>query len=145
MTPRESVESLLMTIPNTDHNYFGVFVLFVFSFIAFNYTLRIQRFISHKIALKKRDRLKAAPYECGPTPIKQPTRISHHFFIIAILFVLFDIEGVFMIPWAIVYKHFIQSGAGLFVLIEMLSFVLLLVIGLIYAWKKGALQWQNTK
>ena len=50
-----------------------------------------------------------------------------------------------MIPWAIVYKHFIQSGAGLLVLIEMLSFVLLLVIGLIYAWKKGALQWQNTK
>ena len=76
-------------------------------------------------------------------PIKQPAKISHHFFIIALLFVLFDIEVVFMIPWAVVYKSFVASGAGLFVFIEMLSFVLLLVIGLIYAWKKGALRWQN--
>ncbi len=126
-----------------DHAYFGVFVLFVLSFIAFNYTLKIQRFISRKLAKKSNEKLKMAPYECGPVPIKQPAKISHHFFIIALLFVLFDIEVVFMIPWAVVYKSFVASGAGLFVFIEMLSFVLLLVIGLIYAWKKGALRWQN--
>lgn len=126
-----------------DHAYFGVFVLFVLSFIAFNYTLKIQRFISRKLAKKSNEKLKMTPYECGPVPIKQPAKISHHFFIIALLFVLFDIEVVFMIPWAVVYKSFVASGAGLFVFIEMLSFVLLLVIGLIYAWKKGALRWQN--
>lgn len=126
-----------------DHAYFGVFVLFVLSFIAFNYTLKIQRFISRKLAKKSNEKLKMAPYECGPVPIKQPAKISHHFFIIALLFVLFDIEVVFMIPWAVVYKSFVASGAGLFVFIEMLSFVLLLVIGLIYAWKKEALRWQN--
>lgn len=126
-----------------DHAYFGVFVLFVLSFIAFNYTLKIQRFISRKLAKKSNEKLKMAPYECGPVPIKQPAKISHHFFIIALLFVLFDIEVVFMIPWAVVYKSFVANGAGLFVFIEMLSFVLLLVIGLIYAWKKGALRWQN--
>lgn len=126
-----------------DHAYFGVFVLFVLSFIAFNYTLKIQRFISRKLAKKSNEKLKMAPYECGPVPIKQPAKISHHFFIIALLFVLFDIEVVFMIPWAVVYKSFVASNMGLFVFIEMLSFVLLLVIGLIYAWKKGALRWQN--
>lgn len=128
-----------------DHAYFGVFVLFVLSFIAFNYTLKIQRFISRKLAKKSNEKLKMAPYECGPVPIKQPAKISHHFFIIALLFVLFDIEVVFMIPWAVVYKSFVASNMGLFVFIEMLSFVLLLVIGLIYAWKKGALRWQNMK
>lgn len=127
------------------HAYFGVFILLVLSFVAFNYTLKIQRFISRKIARKNRDKLKLAPYECGPVPLKQPARISHHFFIIALLFVLFDIEVVFMIPWAIVYKSFVENGAGAFVFIEMLSFVGLLVVGLIYAWKKGALQWQDNK
>lgn len=129
----------------TNHAYFGVFILLVLSFVAFNYTLKIQRFISRKIARKNRDKLKLAPYECGPVPLKQPARISHHFFIIALLFVLFDIEVVFMIPWAIVYKSFVENGAGAFVFIEMLSFVGLLVVGLIYAWKKGALQWQDNK
>ncbi|OBV29658.1 hypothetical protein BA723_04530 [Helicobacter sp. CLO-3] len=129
----------------TNHAYFGVFILLALSFVAFNYTLKIQRFISRKIARKNRDKLKLAPYECGPVPLKQPARISHHFFIIALLFVLFDIEVVFMIPWAIVYKSFVENGAGAFVFIEMLSFVGLLVVGLIYAWKKGALQWQDNK
>lgn len=127
----------------TDHAYFGVFVLFVLSFVAFNYTLKIQRFISRKLARRNNEKLKMAPYECGPVPIKQPAKISHHFFIIALLFVLFDIEVVFMIPWAVVYKSFVASGLGLFVFVEMVSFVLLLVVGLTYAWKKGALRWQN--
>ena len=123
--------------------YFGVFVLFVLTFIAFNYTLKIQRFISRKLATKSRDKLKLAPYECGPTPLKQPAKIPHQFFIIALLFVLFDIEVVFMIPWAIVYKEALNSGFGLLLFIEMISFILLLVVGLVYAWKKGALLWHT--
>lgn len=126
------------------HAFFGVFVLFVLTFVAFNYTLKIQRFISRKLATKSRDKLKLAPYECGPTPLKQPAKIPNQFFIIALLFVLFDIEVVFMIPWAIVYKEAIQtSGFGILLFIEMISFILLLVVGLVYAWKKGALQLQE--
>ena len=128
----------------SSHAYFGVFVLFALSFIAFNYTLKIQRFISRKIATKSRDKLKLAPYECGPTPLKQPTKIPHQFFIIALLFVLFDIEVVFMIPWAVVYKEALGSGFGVIFFIEMISFIFLLVIGLVYAWKKGALQWHTS-
>lgn len=128
----------------SSHAYFGVFVLFVFSFIAFNYTLKIQRFISRKLATKSRDKLKLAPYECGPTPLKQPTKIPHQFFVIALLFVLFDIEVVFMIPWAVVYKEALGNGFGVLLFIEMISFILLLVIGLVYAWKKGALQWHTS-
>ncbi|MGX2970842.1 NAD(P)H-quinone oxidoreductase subunit 3 [Helicobacter sp. T3_23-1059] len=126
------------------HAFFGVFVLFVLTFVAFNYTLKIQRFISRELATKSRDKLKLAPYECGPTPLKQPAKIPNQFFIIALLFVLFDIEVVFMIPWAIVYKEAIQtSGFGILLFIEMISFILLLVVGLVYAWKKGALQLQE--
>lgn len=128
----------------SSHAYFGVFVLFVFSFIAFNYTLKIQRFISRRLATKSRDKLKLAPYECGPTPLKQPTKIPHQFFIIALLFVLFDIEVVFMIPWAVVYKEALGNGFGVLLFIEMISFILLLVVGLVYAWKKGALQWHTS-
>lgn len=129
---------------HVEHAYFGVFILLIFSFIAFNYTLKIQRFISRKITQKKRDKLKLAPYECGPVPIKQSAKVSHHFFIIALLFVLFDVEVVFMVPWAMVYKDFIQNQLGGFVFIEMISFIFLLMIGLVYAWRKGALQWQNS-
>lgn len=143
LTQAQELITVQVSSAFVDHAYFGVFVLFVLSFIAFNYTLKIQRFISRKLAKRNNEKLKMAPYECGPVPIKQPAKISHHFFIIALLFVLFDIEVVFMIPWAVVYKSFVASNMGLFVLIEMASFVLLLVVGLIYAWKKGALRWQN--
>ncbi len=127
------------------HPYFGVFILLILSFVAFNTTLKIQRFIGRKIATKNRDKLKLSAYECGPIPLKQQTKFSHHFFIIALLFVLFDVEVVFMIPWAVIYKDFIEEGFGVFALVEMFSFILLLVIGLLYAWKKGALSWQSHK
>ncbi|WP_220708261.1 NAD(P)H-quinone oxidoreductase subunit 3, partial [Helicobacter cinaedi] len=94
---------------------------------------------------KDREKLKLSTYECGPTPNKQQNRISTHFFILALLFILFDIEVIFMIPWAIDFKYFTYIGLGNFVFFEMLSFIAFLVVGFIYAWKKGALSWQSIK
>ncbi|PAF49784.1 NADH dehydrogenase [Helicobacter sp. 12S02232-10] len=123
-----------------EHPYFGVFILFIFTFLAFNTTLRIQRFISRKLADKKNEKLKLAAYECGPLPIKQQNRISHQFYIMAMLFILFDVEVIFMFPWAVDFK-----ALGVFGFVEMLSFIAFLTIGFIYAWKRGALSWHNMK
>ncbi|MGN8530322.1 NAD(P)H-quinone oxidoreductase subunit 3, partial [Helicobacter pylori] len=84
------------------------------------------------------EKLKLAPYECGPVALKQPNRVSHHFYIMAMLFILFDVEIVFMFPWAIDFKKL-----GLFGLVEMLGFVFFLTIGFIYALKRNALSWQK--
>ncbi|WP_104707875.1 NAD(P)H-quinone oxidoreductase subunit 3 [Helicobacter ailurogastricus] len=120
------------------HPYFGVFVLLVFSFLVFNWTLRIQRFISRKLARKQNEKLKLAAYECGPLALKQQNRVSHQFYVMAVLFILFDVEIVFMFPWALDFKEL-----GFFGFFEMLSFIGLLVVGFVYALKKGALEWHS--
>ncbi|MWV61384.1 NAD(P)H-quinone oxidoreductase subunit 3 [Helicobacter saguini] len=122
------------------HPYFGAFVMFVLTLVAFVATFWLQRFVSRKLAFKKSDKLKGAPYECGPIPIKQANRISHQFYVIAVLFVLFDVEIIFMIPWAIEYRNL-----GLLGFFEMLTFIILLVVGFFFAWKRGALKWQEVK
>lgn len=122
------------------HPYFGVFILLILSYIAFSNTLRIQRFVSRKLADKRNDKLKLAPYECGPLPVLQQNRISHQFYIFAMLFILFDVEVVFMFPWAVDFKRL-----GMLGFIEMLSFIVFLTVGFVYAWKRGALSWQSIK
>ncbi len=81
---------------------------------------------------------KAMPYESGMTPIGPGTRrLPVRFYLIAVLFILFDIEVVFFLPWAVVFRQL-----GLFGLAEMGVFIVILLIGYIYAWKKGALEWE---
>jgi NADH-quinone oxidoreductase subunit A len=63
------------------------------------------------------------------------------FYLVAVLFILFDIEAVFLYPWAVNLGKFTEAGLGGFILIEMLLFVFILVVGLYYIWKKGALEW----
>lgn len=129
-----------MTEPMLAHPYFGAFVMFALTLVAFQATFFLQRFLSRKLAQKRGDKLKSAPYECGPIPIKQPNKISHHFYIIAVLFVLFDVEIIFMIPLALEYK-----SLGMLGFCAMVGFIGLLVIGFLYEWKKGALSWTNPK
>lgn len=91
----------------------------------------------------KRNATKDSAYECGMKPEgpSQP-RFSVKFYVVAMLFILFDIEIVFMYPWAVVYREFLAAhGAQIFW--SMLSFVGVLTIGYIYALKKGALDWKN--
>jgi NADH-quinone oxidoreductase subunit A len=86
---------------------------------------------------------KSMPYESGMNPIGPGTRrIPVRFYLIAVLFILFDIEVVFFIPWALVFNDFVKAGNGLFMLGEMLVFIVILLVGYVYAWKKGALEWE---
>jgi NADH-quinone oxidoreductase subunit A len=81
---------------------------------------------------------KSLPYESGMRPIGPGTRrMPVRFYLVAVLFILFDIEIVFFLPWAVVFKKL-----GLFGLVEMLIFILILLVGYVYAWKKGALEWE---
>ena len=80
---------------------------------------------------------KLLPYESGNPPVGEPRyRFSVSFYIVAMLFVIFDVEAVFLYPWAIVFDQI-----GLFALIEMLLFIAILVVGYVYAWKKEAFRW----
>jgi NADH-quinone oxidoreductase subunit A len=81
---------------------------------------------------------KSQPYESGMTPYGPGTRrMSVRYYLIAVLFILFDVEVVFFLPWAVVFRKI-----GLFALLEMLVFVGILLVGYVYAWKKGALEWE---
>jgi NADH-quinone oxidoreductase subunit A len=83
-------------------------------------------------------KVKAMPYESGMLPIGPGTRrMPVRFYLIAMLFILFDIEVIFFLPWAVVFRKL-----GLFGLIEMIVFIVILLVGYLYAWKKGALEWE---
>lgn len=81
---------------------------------------------------------KLKPFECGVEPSGEPhIRFDIKFYLIAIFFLLFDIESLFLFPWAVIY-----TKLGLFGFVEMFTFIVILVIGLLYIWKKGALKWE---
>jgi len=84
------------------------------------------------------ERNKDSTYECGMLPVKRAsTNVGMRFYLYAILFIIFDVEAVFIFPWAV---SFVEVGAQAYW--EMVLFVGILAVGLVYAWKKGALQWR---
>jgi NADH-quinone oxidoreductase subunit A len=94
--------------------------------------------LGHAFGPRRPTERKSAPYESGMRPIGPGTRrIPVHFYLVAVLFILFDIEVVFFLPWAVVFDQL-----GLFGLIEMFVFIVVLLVGFVYAWKKGALEWE---
>lgn len=94
--------------------------------------------LSTIIVRRKPSQEKLMPYECGIDPIGSARRrFSVKFFIIAMLFIIFDIEAVFLYPWAVIFKEL-----RIFGLVEMAIFIIVLLLGLIYVWKKGALEWE---
>ncbi|MFC1943968.1 NADH-quinone oxidoreductase subunit A [Chloroflexota bacterium] len=91
-----------------------------------------------RIRPKKPDAVKESPYECGMEPVGDSwLQFNFRYWFFAVLFVVFDVETVFLYPWAVRL-----GGLGLFGLIEMVVFIAILAVGLIYAWKKGALEWK---
>jgi NADH-quinone oxidoreductase subunit A len=93
--------------------------------------------LGHSFGPKRFIKTKAMPYESGMTPIGPGTRrMPVRFYRIGVLFILFDIEVIFFLPWAVVFRRL-----GLFGLVEMFVFIIILMVGYIYAWKKGALEW----
>ncbi|MBI5084442.1 MAG: NADH-quinone oxidoreductase subunit A [Acidobacteria bacterium] len=84
-----------------------------------------------------KNRVKEMPYECGITPVgSAKDRLSVKFYLVAMLFILFDIEAIFLYPWAVVYREL-----KLFAFFEMLLFIALVLAGFFYIWKKGVLNW----
>jgi NADH-quinone oxidoreductase subunit A len=87
---------------------------------------------------KKKSTVKSEPYESGIATIGPGRRrMPVRFYLIAVLFILFDIEVIFFLPWAVVFRQL-----GLFGLAEMAVFIVILLVGYVYAWKKGALEWE---
>jgi len=94
--------------------------------------------LGHLFGPRRPTSRKSMPYESGMRPIGPGTRqMPVRFYLIAVLFILFDIEVIFFLPWAVVFRKL-----GLFGLVEMFIFILILLVGYIYAWKKGALEWE---
>ena len=99
--------------------------------------------IGHVFGPRRKTPRKVMPYESGMNPIGPGTRRSPvRFYLVAVLFILFDIEIIFIIPWAVILKQFVSMDLGVFALIEMAVFVIILLVGFVYAWKKGALEWE---
>ena len=96
--------------------------------------------ISHLLSNFRRTAVKIAPYESGmPVLGNARERFSVKFYLVAMLFIIFDIETVFMIPWAVAFRQ-LPEMAGLLI-IEMAVFIVILAVGYVYIWKRGALQW----
>jgi NADH-quinone oxidoreductase subunit A len=94
--------------------------------------------IGHAFGPRRPTSRKSLPYESGMRPIGPGTRrMPVRFYLVAVLFILFDIEVVFFLPWAVVFKQLKVFG-----LVEMFLFISILLVGYIYAWKKGALEWE---
>ena len=99
--------------------------------------------LTHLLGPRRDTKLKLMPYESGMNPIGSAVRrMPVRFYLIAVLFILFDIEVVFFLPWAVVFSTFIKNGQALFILLEMFIFIAILLVGYIYAWKKDALEWE---
>lgn len=114
--------------------YFSVLVLLVVAVVlAVGFVL-----LSQALGPKRYDPVKYSVYECGVDPLMPASvRISVKFYLVALLFILFDLETAFLYPWAVLFR-----SLGLFGFVEMAVFVAILLVGLVYAWKKGALEWQ---
>lgn len=114
--------------------YVPIFAMFIVAFvIGIGFLL-----VSVLLGPKRLSKEKLDPFDCGNPPLGTPrVPISIKYYVVAILFILFDMEAVFLYAWAIIFKDL-----GLFGLIEMFVFILILVGGLAYVWKKGALEWE---
>ncbi len=116
--------------------YIPILILLVF--VVANAVLMLG--ISHLLQTYRPTPIKSAPYESGmPALGEARERFSVKFYLTAMLFIIFDIETVFMIPWAVAFQQMRDMGGVL--LLEMLTFVAILAVGYVYLWKRGALQW----
>jgi len=114
-------------------NYVPIFLFLAVVGILIPVTLVVAKIVR----TQSPNRTKLMPYECGIDPYDSARgRYTVRYFIIAILFVVFDVETIFLFPWAVKFK-----ALGIFGLVEMLVFLGILVVGYVWIWKKGALEW----
>ena len=111
--------------------------ILVFALVAISFPF-IVLVIAKAVRAGAPDPVKGEPYECGVVPdtVAFDTRFSARYYLIAVLFVVFDVETIFLFPWAVMFDRL-----ALFGFIEMLVFLAILLVGYVYAWRRGALEW----
>jgi NADH-quinone oxidoreductase subunit A len=115
-------------------DYLPIFIFFVVAVGFALFTIIASAFIGKRKVTPQ----KMMPYECGMDPIGQARNpFSVKFYMIAMLFIIFDIEAIFIYPWAVIFRDLKTFG-----LVEMAVFIAILLVGFIYVWKKGALEWE---
>src|SRR5688572_23413861 len=98
--------------------------------------------LSQLVGQHKATRTKTMPYECGKDPVGSAReRFSVKFYLVAMIFILFDVELIFLLPWAAVFRGFLDAGLGTLIYVEMMTFVVLLLVGYVYVLKKGIFEW----
>lgn len=116
------------------NEYIPIFILLALSIAVGIIVLLLGRYIGPHRPTKK----KGEPYESGMIPYGPGTRqMPVRFYLVAVLFILFDVEVIFFLPWAVTFQKL-----GLFAVIEMFVFVAILMTGFVYLWKKGAMEWE---
>ncbi|MBP6562258.1 MAG: NADH-quinone oxidoreductase subunit A [Neisseriaceae bacterium] len=115
-------------------NYFPVLIFIIIGLVAGSTFV----FLGSVLAPSRPDAEKNSPYECGFEAFENARmKFDVRYYLVAILFILFDLEIAFMFPWAVVYKELGLFGFG-----SMMVFLAILVVGFVYEWKKGALEWE---
>jgi NADH-quinone oxidoreductase subunit A len=100
--------------------------------------------LSTLLGKRRFTRAKMTPYECGMLPVGDARhRFSVKFYLVAMLFILFDVEAVFLYPWAVIYKDLIKDAGKYFGFVEMLVYIGIVLVGFFYIWKKGVLDWNR--
>lgn len=125
-------------------NYLPVLIVFVLATLLASAIILLSRFAGRNRPTKE----KLQPYECGVEPVGTAReRQSVKFYLVAMVFLLFDIEAVFLIPWAVVFPEVLRDksfSALKYVFYgEMMLFMLILLVGLVYVWRKGVLDWNR--
>ena len=121
-------------------DYLPILLMFVVAFGFAGGNVLLSQFVGQR----KATRTKTMPYECGKDPVGTAReRFSVKFYIIAMIFILFDIELIFLMPWAVVFKTLTEQGLGVLVYVEMMIFVALLLVGYVYILKKGMFEWNE--
>lgn len=126
-------------------NYFARYLPFLIHILMAGGIASAIVLLSWIIGQRKPTRAKLSPYECGMTPVGDSRqRFSVKFYLVAMLFILFDVEAVFIYPWAVILRKLKAQGQGLFGLLEMLLYIGIFLVGFFYVWKKGVLDWGET-
>lgn len=118
-------------------NYFARYLPLLIHVLLASVLAGVIVLLSWLIGYRRPTRAKLSPYECGVTPIGDAReRFSVKFYLVAMLFILFDVEAVFLYPWAVILRDLKMFG-----FLEMLVYIVIILVGLFYVWKKGALDW----
>lgn len=120
----------------------NIFVFFLFAVIFVIVTVSVLSAILRPRSNPANEPDKRETYECGEPAVGSSwVRFDIRFYMVALIFLIFDVEVAFLYPWALIFKELRQGGLGLFLFMEMFVFVLILAVGFIYCWKKGDLDW----